>query len=106
MPASGDIGRLLAGTRLGKYLKTATAEVSRLRDRVAQLRTAVAEPRVTEMCPACGVGRLRVVAVRREPMMGELGPQEFAIRCDNPDCGHTETRMHGYAAPVRNRRTD
>lgn len=33
-------------------------------------------------------------------MMGELGPQELTIRCDNPACGYSETRMHGFPEPA------
>lgn len=106
MSASGDIGKFLAQTRTGKYLKSTTRKVTGLVDRVAKLRVAVAEPPVTEICPTCGTGRLRVISVKREPMMGELGPQELTIRCDESDCGHSETRMHGYSVPIGKRGTD
>ena len=47
-------------------------------------------------CPACGSGTLRVTSRERVPMMGELGPSELTLRCDNEACGHSETRFCGH----------
>lgn len=46
-------------------------------------------------CPRCGSGALRVTSRERVPMMGELGPPELNLRCDNVACGHGETRFWG-----------
>lgn len=46
-------------------------------------------------CPRCGSGALRVAARERVPMMGELGPPELTVQCDNAACGHSETRFYG-----------
>jgi hypothetical protein len=38
---------------------------------------------------------MRIVSSEREPLMGELGPQIDTLQCSNPECGHSESRIHG-----------
>lgn len=58
-------------------------------------RSAVRARLAVATCPACGSGALRVTSRERVPLMGELGPPELTVRCDNAACGHSETRFCG-----------
>jgi hypothetical protein len=50
---------------------------------------------VAGRCATCGRGDMRIVSSEREPLMGELGPQIDTLQCSNPECGHSESRIHG-----------
>ena len=56
-----------------------------------------------EPCPICSKGRLKVTKVSPHPVMGDVGLQEKTLKCDDPACGHTESRMHDPIGLTRNR---
>lgn len=76
------------------------AEIGGLRAGAARLKAAFALHPKVRTCPVCGSGALRVKSVERQPLMGELGPQELTFQCDRADCSHRETRMHGSWGPA------
>lgn len=86
------------GTR--QPLRPAAAEIGLLGAGMAKLKAAFARRRTVGACPVCGSGALRVKSVERQPLMGELGPQELTLQCDGTACSHSETRMHGYRGPA------
>lgn len=73
---------------------------AKLRACLARLRAILSERSRFDTCPSCGVGSLRTQSVARRPVMGELGPPEFTLRCDKAECGYGEDRLYGYAGPV------
>jgi len=94
MSTLGDIGKLLEQIPLWKRLKSIPGEVDELRTRLEKLENAIAERPALENCPICGAGNLKVKTVRDHPTFGAMGIQERTMQCDDPNCGHTEQRMH------------
>lgn len=45
-----------------------------------------------ENCPLCQNGRMKITASVPHRQLGIFGVQERTLRCQNPDCGHTEKR--------------
>ncbi len=72
-------------------------------DRVDELerRLAAVEARLTKapgdpelpLCELCRIGRLKTVAIRDDPKFAFAGVKQHSLACDNPECGHTETRQ-------------
>ena len=83
-----------------QLLRPIFAENGGLRAGMARLKAAFTRRPKVGTCPACGSGALRVKSVERQPLMGELGPQELTFQCDSAACSHSETRMHGYWGPA------
>jgi hypothetical protein len=55
-----------------------------------QLRTATSG----EGCPVCCIGTLDVTRITAHPKLGKVGIQEKHLVCGNPECSHTESRLH------------
>ena len=99
MPASDRIAGLPGRSPLERHDPPRPA-ANRLRAFLDRLKTAVARRRGLEQCSVCGTGTLRTISVDRRPVMGEIGPPELTVRCDNAGCGHGERRMYGYTGPA------
>lgn len=60
---------------------------------IRELTSKIEDMRAGETCPICGKGRMKVVASRPHPHFSFAGVQERSIKCQNPECGHTEDRL-------------
>jgi Zn finger protein HypA/HybF involved in hydrogenase expression len=46
-----------------------------------------------EACPICQTGRLKITAIKDDPILGAVGVQRMTLKCDNPECRHYEHRQ-------------
>ena len=63
-------------------------------ERIRELERLVVELKSGETCPVCQNGTLKTRSVKAHPTFGEVGVQEKTLVCSNPECGHTEKRIH------------
>jgi len=94
MSTIGDIVGFLEKIPIWKRLKSLPDEVDALKTRIGNLEAALKNGALGESCPLCETGRLKIKAVRPHDTFGDMGLQERKMQCDNPACGHTESRMH------------
>ena len=96
MSASGGMDRLLRPIPVRYRVSAIAAELEGLRAWFGRVKAALSAHPPLADCTVCGSGGLRVAARKRLPQMGELGPQELTIQCDNAGCRHRETHLHAY----------
>jgi len=46
-----------------------------------------------EPCPICQSGRLKVIKIEDDPLLGRVGLKRRHLRCDNPECSHKDSRQ-------------
>lgn len=61
---------------------------------IAELKRKLDAATSGEMCPVCRGGRLKTERVVPHPSFGRQGLQEKHLSCENPECRHSEKRMH------------
>jgi hypothetical protein len=94
MSTIGDIVGLLEKIPTWKRLKALPDQFEALQVRVAALEAEIQKRPPLEACPLCGSGNLKVTSVKPHPSFGPVGIQERVVKCDNPNCNHTEKRIH------------
>lgn len=60
-------------------------EIKKLKAEIDSLKTG-------DTCPLCQSGRLKVTAVKDDPLFGRFGHKQHTLTCQNEACGHQETR--------------
>jgi hypothetical protein len=73
-------------------LKTLPARVAAIEQRLAAIEGTGAR-RAAPPCPLCETGALRTKKVEPAPLGREFGIQQHTLVCDNPACGHSQTRQ-------------
>ena len=94
MSTLGDIVSLLEKIPIWRRLKALPDEFDALKERVAALEIEIKKRPSLESCPICETGHLKVTKVTPHGHLGDLGIQNRFYKCDNPNCAHTETRIH------------
>jgi hypothetical protein len=94
MSTIGDIVSLLEKIPIWKRLKALPDEFDALKAKVAALESELKKRPSLETCPICETGNLKVTNVTPHGHLGDLGIQNRTLKCDNPACGHSETRIH------------
>lgn len=62
--------------------------------KIRELEAIIETLKLGESCPICGTGRMKVTASKAHPHFAFAGVQERTLTCQNPECKHTEKRMH------------
>lgn len=75
----------MALTDATELLHEKDAEIKRLKAELTARKTG-------EVCQLCGIGAMKVMAIKDDPVFGVFGHKQHTLICQNADCGHQETR--------------
>ncbi|WP_296766233.1 hypothetical protein [Sediminimonas sp.] len=90
-----ELTKALADTEIA--LSEARTELSEKQVEINELEAALRALTSGENCPVCGEGHLKTERVVPHPRFGKQGIQEKHLSCQNPECAHSEKRMHDPA---------
>jgi hypothetical protein len=87
-----ELTEALADTKIA--LSDARNKISEKDGELHELRNEILALKSGDVCPVCGLARMKTVRMISHPTFGEVGVQEKHLECENPICTHSEKRIH------------